>query len=118
MTRTSQDELGELAGQVVSEPELPSQRVVLAELRHRHDGHRAAQEAAPLLDAVERTRARSIGVELDAEVGRDELDVAPFVNRRQIGKDGRECPEGPARAATVLGRSERGYGRGVQAAAQ
>ena len=57
-------------------------------------------------------------MEVDAEVVRDQLDVAALIDSRQFRKDGRKSPDRPAAPAAVLGRGEGCDRRGVEPAAQ
>ena len=118
MPWTAKDELGELSGQVIAEPELTRQAVMLTQLRYRDDRDRPPESATPLLYVVEGPRARAIGMEFDLEVVCDQLDVAALVHGRQVRKDGRESPDRFTAAAPVLRCGERSDRGGVEPAAQ
>ena len=53
MPWTAKDELGELSGQVIAEPELTRQAVMLTQLRYRDDRDRPPESATPLLYVVQ-----------------------------------------------------------------
>ena len=96
---TTEHELRELSGQVVAEPELASQAVMLAELRYGDDRDGTPEQATPPLYVVQGACARAIGMEFDREVVCDQLDVVAFVHGGQVRKDGRQSPDRPAAPA-------------------